>query len=99
MDMYDILDLCKKSNVTIKTTFKGNHSPVDVVCNECGMRFPVSIVGINHIQCPSCVDRELLEIIKEVVKIKPYKKKTVEEPVKVVKTRKKRKNLYMKEKD
>lgn len=65
----EILLICKNSNVTLKSTFKNSSKPVDVICNDCGLRFPVPISKGSVIKCPTCSRKEEVKVIEEIVKI------------------------------
>ncbi len=76
MDAKDILRICKDSNVTLKSTYKGPERSVDVVCNECGIRFPVAMCKSSVIKCTCCVDEEIVKIkTQEPVEKTPSKRK------------------------
>lgn len=64
----DIIGICKKNNVTLKSTFKNSSIPVNVVCNECNLKFPVTICGSTQISCPACSVVEKAKVVEESVK-------------------------------
>ena len=86
----EILDVCKNANVTLKSSYRNSSVPVNVMCNECGTKFPVPITQGSVPECPICSDRKKAIVIEnQIVKI------DLEEKVeKTKKDKKKSKKLY-----